>query len=93
MQIVRFKTELPEEELIKLSKEREPDYRAMPGLLQKYYIKPDGKGEYGGVYIWDSMDSMKNFRESELAKTIPRIYQATEPPTVEIVEILFPLRD
>ena len=54
MQIVRLKSELTEEELLKTAKQREPQFKAIPGLIQKYYIKSGTDGEYGGVYIWDS---------------------------------------
>ena len=39
------------------------------------------------------MESLAAFRESELAKSIAEAYQVTEPPVVEIGEVLFPLRD
>ena len=45
------------------------------------------------MYLWDSMESLQSFRESELAGTIAVAYQVTEPPVVEISEVMFPLRD
>lgn len=93
MQMVRIKSALSEDELLKIAKEREPQFKAISGILQKYYVKLDGQNEYGGVYIWDSMESLKEFRESELAKTIGAAYQAIEPPSVEVVNIMFELRD
>ena len=93
MQIVRLKTELSEEELLKIAKKREPQFKAIPGIVQKYYVKLDGQGEYGGVYIWDSAKSLQEFRESELAASIPKAYKVVEPPTVEILDVLFELRE
>ena len=92
MQIVRFKTRLSHEELMSIAREREPQFRAIPGILQKYYIQLSDDGEYGGVYIWDSAESLRELRGSALAASIPKAYQAIEPPSVEIVDILFKLR-
>jgi heme-degrading monooxygenase HmoA len=93
LQIVNLKSALPEEELLTRAHERAPQFRAIPGLLQKYYMNRPGEGEYAGVYIWDSMDSLASFRESDLAKSIPAAYEVSEPPVIEIGEILFPLRE
>lgn len=93
MQIIRLKTKLSEEELLRRAKEREPQFAAIPGIIQKYYVKLGPEGEYGGVYIWDSVESLQAFKTSELATSIPQAYEITEPPSVEIVNILFQLRD
>ena len=93
VQMVRIRTKLSEEELLKIAHEREPQFKAIPGIIQKYYVKLDGEGHYGGIYIWDSAESLAAFKESELAKTIAQAYQAIEPPSVEIVDILFQLRN
>ncbi len=93
MQIVRIKTNMPEEEMLRIAHEREPQFAALPGLLQKYYVKLGNPNEFGGVYIWDSMESLKAFKESTLAATIAKAYQALEPPNVEIVDIMFQLRE
>lgn len=92
IQIVKAKTELPEEEFLRRAREREPQFEELPGLIQKYYIKL-GQGEYGGVYIWDSAESLKAFKESELAATIAQAYEVVEAPSVEIADILFQLRE
>ncbi|MFV0269462.1 MAG: hypothetical protein ACK5HT_20250 [Draconibacterium sp.] len=62
-------------------------------LVQKYYIKLDTPGEFGGVYIWDSPESPQEFRQSELAATIAQTYRAIEAPSVEVVNIMFQLRE
>ena len=92
MQIVRLKSELTEEELLKTAKQREPQFKAIPGLIQKYYIKSGTDGEYGGVYIWDSQESLNKYRNTDLAATIAKAYKTIEPPSVEIIDILFELR-
>ncbi len=70
IQIVKIKTALSEDEMLKIAKEREPQFKAIAGLVQKYYIKLENDGEYGGVYVWGSMESLEHFRTTELAKSI-----------------------
>ena len=93
MQIVNLKSPLSEDELLSQAHERAAQFREVPGLIQKYYVKGPGDGEYAGVYIWDSSDSLASFRESELVKSIPAAYQLSEPPAIEIREIMVPLRE
>jgi heme-degrading monooxygenase HmoA len=93
MFIVRIKTKLTEEELVRRAKERAPEFRALPGLIQKYYIKTKNPGEFGGVYIWDSMESFKKYKESDLVKSIAAAYEATEAPSTELIDLMFELRD
>lgn len=92
-QFIKLKSDLSEEELLKTAKEREPNFQALSGLIQKYYVKLQKPGEYAGVYVWESKESLQAFRESELAATIPQAYQLIEAPSVEIGEILFQLRE
>lgn len=92
LQIIKLRSNLPEEELLKKAKEREPQFKAIPGLLQKYYVRTGQPGEYGGVYVWDSPESLQSYRESDLAKSIPQAYEITEAPNIELLDILFQLR-
>ncbi len=75
----------------RIMEERAPQYRAIPGLLQKYYVREPQTGEFAGIYFWDSEESLRAFRASELARTITSAYQVVEPPRVETLELLFPL--
>lgn len=93
LQIVNLKTALSEGDLLTIARERAPQFRAIPGLIQKYYVRREGEGEFAGVYLWDSLDSLTAFRESSLAKSIPAAYQVVEPPVIELGEVVFPLRD
>jgi heme-degrading monooxygenase HmoA len=93
LQIVRIRTNLSEEELLKRARAREPQFEAIPGLIQKYYIKTGSEGEYGGIYIWDSAESLQAYKESELAASIPEAYNVIEAPSIEFLDILFQLRD
>lgn len=93
LQTVTFSSALSEAELLRVARERAPQFRALPGLLQKYYVKGNEPGQYRGVYIWDSLESLEEFRRSDLAASIPTAYKAQAAPVVERLEILFPLRD
>ena len=93
IQIIKLKTKLQEEELLRRAKDREQQFKALPGLLQKYYVKLDQSGEYGGIYVWDSPESLKSYRESDLAASIPEAYEIVEAPNIEILNVLFKLRE
>ncbi len=93
LQIIKLKSDLPEEELLKRARERESRFKAVPGLLQKYYVKIGQPGQYGGIYVWDSAESLQAFRASDLAKSIPEAYEIIEAPNIEIMDILFQLRN
>ena len=89
---VKFKSALSETEIQRVMEERAPQFRALPGLLQKYYLRDSQTGEIGAVYIWDSEESLRTYRQSDLARTIASAYQAVEQPRIEIFETIFTLR-
>ena len=93
LQVIKLKSKLPEEELLNRAREREPQFKATPGLLQKYYVKTAQPDQYGGIYIWDSPEALQSYLESDLAKSIPEAYEITEAPDVEMMDILFQLRN
>ena len=93
IQFIRLKSNLPQDELLRRANERKPRFEETPGLLQKYYVKLADEGAYGGIYVWDSPESMKKFRETELFASIPGAYEITGPPDVEMLQVLFQLRD
>ena len=90
---VRVESTLSEEEALKIACDREPQFCALPGLLQKYYVKLGQPNQYGGIYVWDSMESLKAYRESELAASIAKAYKAVGPPSIEIFETFALLRE
>ena len=90
MLVVRgLKSKLSYEELEKRYKERMPQFREQPGLLQKYYSYDESTGEWAGIYLWDSEKSLAAYLESDLRRSIPSAYELTEPPRIE----KFPLVD
>ena len=93
VQIIKLKSNLPEKELLKRAKERKPQFEATAGLLQKYYVRRNEPDEYAGIYIWESKEAMTAYKGSELAAGIPAAYEISEPPSIEIMEMLFQLRE
>jgi len=57
------------------------------------YVKMAEPNWYGGIYIWDSMESLSAYRHSDLASTIPAAYRVKGTPKVEILNCLMPLRE
>ena len=93
IQFIKLKSNLPEDELLNKAREREPQFKAIPGLLQKYYVKLDEPGKYGGLYVWDSPESLQAYRASDLAASIPAAYEVMEAPEIDMFEVMFKLRD
>ena len=48
---------------------------------------------YDGMYVWNTKESLIDFKESAFAKSIPHSYEVVEGPFVEIMEILLQLRN
>jgi heme-degrading monooxygenase HmoA len=92
IQIVKFKSALSEAEIRQVMEDRAPQFRALPGLLQKYYMRETQTGEVGAVYIWDSEESVHAYRQSDLARTTASANKAVEQPRIELFETIFTLR-
>lgn len=93
IQIIKFESALSEDDVMAVAEERAPQFREIPGLLQKYYVKLDRPNHYGGVYIWDSTESLSAYRESDLAASIPVAYKVIGKPSIEVLNGLFQLRN
>jgi len=50
LQFVKLRTNFPEEELLRRAREREPEFKSLPALLKKYYVKI-GQSGHGGIHI------------------------------------------
>jgi len=90
--LVRFKSRLPHDEAMTILNERAPEFRALAGLQQKYYLRDKNTGEYAGLYLWESEEAFDEYRNSELRATIAEAYQAEGEPRIEVYGVLQTLR-
>ena len=89
---VRIKSDLDWAELKRRVDERKPRFLDVPGLIQKIYGRDETTGDVCGIYFFENKEALAAFRETELAKTIPTAYEATDIRR-EVYEVLYPLRD
>ena len=93
MLLVKFHSGLTEDVVRRNLEERLPLFRAVRGLKQKYYAREPSSGDYVGIYLFESEAALNDYRGSELAKSIPPVYQIEGASRVEVVELLFPLHE
>ena len=55
--LAKFRSSLPIDEVHRVAKERIDQFRALPGLLQKYYLRETETGEVAGLYFWESPEA------------------------------------
>lgn len=91
--LVRFKSPLTLNEVSATVERRAPEFRALRGLQQKYYLVDAATGEYAGLYLWDSKESLDEYRASELRTTIAEAYQVEGEPRIEIYRVMKSLRE
>ena len=89
---VRFESELDVDEIHRRYPERMPEFRALPGLIQKYYLHDPATDEWCGIYLWDSKASAQAYLQSDLRKTIPQAYGVVGTPRVESFDVIDILR-
>ena len=90
--LVKFKSRLSYEEVLKVVDRRADEFRALKGLQQKYYLQDTSTQEYAGLYLWESMEDFLAYRDSELRATIAKAYQTEGEPRVEVFDVIKPLR-
>lgn len=88
---VRITSELDLAELERRALDRKPLFLEVPGLVQKIYGKDPATGEVCGIYFFEDEESLAAYKESELAKTIPSAYEASEVRR-EVYDLLFSLK-
>jgi hypothetical protein len=87
---VRIDSGLDVDEFERRLIERRPLFREVPGLAQKIYGRDERTGDVCGIYLFESMEALAAFRETELARTIPTAYEAVDVRR-EVYEVLYPL--
>ena len=90
---VRFKSDLMLEQLTEIVETRAPEFEALKGLKQKYYLQDIETGEYAGLYVWKTVQAFEEFRKSELRASIAKAYQANGEPNIEVYKVFKVLRD
>lgn len=91
--LVRFRSPLSLEEVAAVAEERLPEFQALAGLQQKYYLQDAATGEYAGLYLWRSPDDFTAYRDSELRATIAKAYQVEGEPRIEVYRVMRTLRE
>jgi heme-degrading monooxygenase HmoA len=90
---VRFKSALSFDEVNEVVDRRAPEFEALAGLLQKYYLQDPVTGAYAGLYLWESADALDEYRDSDLRASIAEAYQSEGEPDIEVYRVLKTLRD
>lgn len=85
---VRIKSDVAFEELERRAIERRPRFKEVPGLVQKFYARDEATGDVCGIYFFADRAALAAYRESELARTIPSAYEATEV-RAEVYDVMF----
>ena len=92
MVLVRFRTRLSLDEVLRVVEERAPEFRALQGLQQKYYLQDTQSGKYAGLYHWASPEALEAYQQSELRASIAKAYETDGEPEVQVYRVLKPLR-
>jgi hypothetical protein len=87
---VRIRSDLDSDEFDRRLLERRPQFREIPGLLQKVYGRDHTTGDVCGIYYFESEEALDAFRETELAQTIPAAYEAIDVRR-EVYDVLYSL--
>ena len=88
IELVRFASRLTYDEVLERFEAGSEKYRQVPGLLQKYYVHYPETDEYGGVYVWDSEDSLQAWRETYPLSTLAGTYQVKDGPHREVLDVM-----
>ncbi|MHA2392851.1 MAG: YdhR family protein [Promethearchaeota archaeon] len=83
-----FRSSLSMDELMRISQERSKKFQKVEGLVQKFYVSHKESNKVGGVYIFDSKESLIAFRESDLSKSTAEAYKFIEPPEIKVLEVM-----
>jgi hypothetical protein len=87
---VRISSGLDPDEFDRRLLERRPRFRDVPGLVQKVYGRDAETGDVCGIYFFESDEALQEFRETELARSIPGAYEAVSVRR-EVYDVLYPL--
>lgn len=89
---VKFKSRYDSDEVRRRYPARMPQFRALPGLIQKLYLYDADADEWAGIYLWESKAAVAEYLASDLRKSIPEAYGVVGQPRVESFEVVDVLR-
>ncbi|MFM7903319.1 MAG: hypothetical protein ACKPAD_15220 [Bacteroidota bacterium] len=92
VQIVRFKSTLPDSVVFGVIEKRKVEFLKVPGLVQKYYLRDPKTMEFCGVYMWASEQDFLEFKKTDLSKSSAQAYQIDGTARVELYNMIYPLR-
>lgn len=92
VQIVRFKSTLPDSIVFGVIEKRKVEFLKVPGLVQKYYLRDPKTMDFCGVYLWASEQDFLEFKKTDLAKSSAQAYQIDGQARVELYHMIYPLR-
>ncbi|MFM7823788.1 MAG: hypothetical protein ACKPB3_08440 [Bacteroidota bacterium] len=92
VQIVRFKSTLPDSVVFSVIEKRKVEFLKVPGLVQKYYLRDPKTMEFCGVYMWASEQDFLEFKKTDLSKSSAQAYQIDGTARVELYNMIYPLR-
>ena len=90
---MRFRAALPDDELLRLSRESFPKFRALAGLDQKYYVKDHETGCVGGVYLFETEQTARDYVAGPIVTAVPQRFQVTGEVSVEVLEVTLTLNE
>ncbi len=91
--LVKFRSRLSLDEIMKVVDDRIDQFRLLNGLEQKFYLQEPATGEIAGLYLWDSEEDFTAYQDSELRKSIAHAYQTEGEPRIEVFDVLKLLRE
>lgn len=86
--MVFFRSKKSFDEMVKLSETREGLYKNVPGLLQIVYMKDERTQQAGSLLFFDDEENLNAYRVSDLAKSIPAVYDIIDKPEIQIFDVI-----
>ena len=90
--VVKFESRYDADEIKRRYPERMPRFRALEGLVQKYYLHDPATDSWCGVYVWETKEAAQAYLTSDLRRSIPEAYGVVGTPRVEAFEVIDVLR-
>jgi hypothetical protein len=80
-----LKKKLPQEELRGLLGQLVGVYKGVPGLKEKYFFEDLASGESGGIYVFESQETLDKYIGSEVWKNVVEANAVADPKIEKFV--------